>query len=309
MSSTLARCCARSAPLALFASRRGLAQAAWRPSWGRRLHASQTEKSPAVQWHQRGFAAASDSGSGAADFALAQGMACLRHGDFAKGQELLEEALRLGNEKGAAGLCDLGVMLEDQGNEAKACELYFKAAVGGNAQAAYNAGVIYQRTGHMDKAVKLWKKAYKGGLMAGAANLGAFYMYENDHARAVKYLEKARSAGERSAAGNLGNIYLQQGDEEKAGELFEESYRLGNVPSAFNLGVIRSNQGRMQEAEELFEEAHQYGIEAAAARLRRLATFYEKQGDQSKGRELRAKAEQPTRAPKFRDDIAVGVPY
>jgi TPR repeat protein len=168
-------------------------------------------------------------------------------------------------------------------DEAKAVELYKKAAELGNDIAMVNLGWAYARGNGITKdvvtAFEWYKKAVELGNPKGMYNLGVMYEYgrgvTKDEIKAVEWYNKAIELGNTNAMHNLGVLYGDgrgvAKDEIKAAELFKKAAELGNGDAAYNLGIMyRNGRGVAKDeakARELFKKSADLGSGTAMAKI------------------------------------------
>jgi TPR repeat protein/Leucine-rich repeat (LRR) protein len=183
--------------------------------------------------------------------------------------------------------CNLGVCYEHgtgvEKNQARAAELYAKAAEQGDARALSNLGVCYGNGTGVEKdearAAELYAKAAEQGDARGQCYLGVCYEHgkgvEKDEAKAVKLYAKAAEQGDARGLCNLGVCYeLGKGvekDEARAAELYAKAAEQGDARAQCNLGVCYTNGRGVEKDEaraaELYAKAAEQGDVAGQSLL------------------------------------------
>ncbi len=124
-------------------------------------------------------------------------------------------------------------------DDAKAAELYRKAADAGNSRGLVALGILYANGRGVEKddakAAELYRKAADAGNSDGMVNLGILYVsgrgVEQDDAKAAELYRKAADAGHSVGMFNLGILYEKrlgvEKDDAKAAELYRKAADAG----------------------------------------------------------------------------------
>ena len=169
-------------------------------------------------------------------------------------------------------------------DQAKAVELWRKAAESGHAESLFYLGSCYfDGVGgvpeNKEEAVKLWLKSAQKGYAMAQYNLGNSYIHGDgvpeDKEEAVKWWLKAAQQGCEMAEYNLGNSYFNgEGvpeDKKAAIEWWFKSAQKGYPLAQYNLGICYSNGKGVpvdkEEAVKWWLKAAQKGLAAAQFNL------------------------------------------
>ncbi len=173
--------------------------------------------------------------------------------EFDEAMKYFEQAEKAGNAKGLlaqAMLLDGSFGFEKQKNEAKADELYKKAADGGQVEGMLVLGkkklAKSKGQGKEGEEGLAWiQKAGEKGYGPAYVALGDAYvdgtLVKKDEAKAFSYYQKAADAGVPDAIAKVGVCY-ERGvgvakDEKKAFEQYKAALEKGSAAAAFNLAV------------------------------------------------------------------------
>lgn len=170
---------------------------------------------------------------------------------------------------------NIGYVLKQQGNTAKALEWYEKSLKireqlhdkKGIATSYNNIGLIYNNQGDIAKALDYYKSALKiqkeindlRGIAISSNNIGFIYYNQGDVPRALEWYDKSLKIresldDERDIAisyNNIGNVFNKQGDFPKALEHYNKSLKISEEAgdkktyalSLSTLGDLYKNQG------------------------------------------------------------------
>ena len=187
----------------------------------------------------------------------------------------------------------LGIVYQEQGDNPKALNLYFKALkivekAGDKIMISTlltNIGVVYWEQGNLDKALKYYSRALEidkelnnKELSITLGNIALIYHDQGDIKKALDYYNQAIKAAEETGnnnvipvnLGNVGDIYEERGDHKKALEYYYRALELeeksGNKTGiAYMLGKIGTHYASRKEyilAENFLKKALALNYEA-----------------------------------------------
>jgi len=217
--------------------------------------------------------------------ALAPGVAAYRSGDLATAEASLRP-LAAGNADAAAWL---GAVLLDRGADREALRLIQQAADAGSAEGNHRLGLINAQglagvPRNEAKAVELFEKAAAAGHTRARINLGILYLrgqgVTRDLVQARAWLEKAAAGSDAQALYALGRALSDSSgqaiaDPVRAADLFRRAAEKGHVLAGLRYGLALSEGNGVKRdpaaAQRWLMQAHQSGIPEAALAMADLA--------------------------------------
>jgi len=217
--------------------------------------------------------------------ALAPAVAAYRTGDLATAEASLRP-LAAGNADAAAWL---GAVLLDRGADREALRLIQQAADAGSAEGNHRLGLINAQglagvPRNEAKAVELFEKAAAAGHTRAQINLGILYLrgqgVARDLVQARAWLEKAAASGDPQALYALGRALSDSSgqaiaDPVRAADLFRRAAEKGHVLAGLRYGLALSEGNGVKRdpaaAQRWLMQAHQSGIPEAALAMADLA--------------------------------------
>ncbi|MFH8343009.1 tetratricopeptide repeat protein [Streptomyces sp. AM6-12] len=192
---------------------------------------------------------------------------------YDKGSEEAEGWLRKGSLLGdVTSMAALGALLYAQGDGAEAEQWLTDAAEAGSAEAgsaeaAFNLGVLLNERGDQEAALGWWRRAGELGNPEAANNVSVALMSAGKPEEAVSWMRKAAEGGVTYAAFNLALVLSGQGDSRGAEIWLRQAASNGHNGAAYNLALARARAGRMDEAEVWYRQAALHGDADAANNL------------------------------------------
>jgi len=217
--------------------------------------------------------------------ALAPAVAAYRSGDLATAEASLRP-LAAGNADAAAWL---GAVLLDRGADREALRLIQQAADAGSAEGNHRLGLINAQglagvPRNEAKAVELFEKAAAAGHTRAQINLGILYLrgqgVTRDLVQARAWLEKAAASDDAQALYALGRALSDSSgqaiaDPVRAADLFRRAAEKGHVLAGLRYGLALSEGNGVKRdtaaAQRWLMQAHQSGIPEAALAMADLA--------------------------------------
>jgi len=217
--------------------------------------------------------------------ALAPAVAAYRSGDLATAEANLRP-LAAGNADAAAWL---GAVLLDRGADREALRLIQQAADTGSAEGNHRLGLINAQglagvPRNEAKAVELFEKAAAAGHTRAQINLGILYLrgqgVTRDLVQARAWLEKAAASDDAQALYALGRALSDSSgqaiaDPVRAADLFRRAAEKGHVLAGLRYGLALSEGNGVKRdpaaAQRWLMQAHQSGIPEAALAMADLA--------------------------------------
>ena len=217
--------------------------------------------------------------------ALAPAVAAYRTGDLATAEASLRP-LAAGNADAAAWL---GAVLLDRGGDREALRLIQQAADAGSAEGNHRLGLINAQglagvPRNEAKAVELFEKAAAAGHTRAQINLGILYLrgqgVTRDLVQARAWLEKAAASDDAQALYALGRALSDSSgqaiaDPVRAADLFRRAAEKGHVLAGLRYGLALSEGNGVKRdpaaAQRWLMQAHQSGIPEAALAMADLA--------------------------------------
>jgi len=217
--------------------------------------------------------------------ALAPAVAAYRSGDLATAEASLRP-LAAGNADAAAWL---GAVLLDRGGDREALRLIQQAADAGSAEGNHRLGLINAQglagvPRNEAKAVELFEKAAAAGHTRAQINLGILYLrgqgVTRDLVQARAWLEKAAASDDAQALYALGRALSDSSgqaiaDPVRAADLFRRAAEKGHVLAGLRYGLALSEGNGVKRdpaaAQRWLMQAHQSGIPEAALAMADLA--------------------------------------
>jgi uncharacterized protein len=224
-------------------------------------------------------------GASDAPTALAPGIAAYRSGDLATAETSFR-ALNAGNADAEAWL---GAVLLDRGADRDALRLIQRAAEAGSAEGNHRLGLIYAQglagvPRNEARALELFQKAAATGHTRAQINLAILYLrgqgVPRDLVQARAWLEKAATSGDPQALYALGRALSDSegqavADPYRAADLFRRAAEKGHVLAGLRYGLALAEGNGVKRdpvaAQRLLMQAHQSGIPEAALALGDLA--------------------------------------
>ncbi|WP_067811314.1 tetratricopeptide repeat protein [Actinomadura kijaniata] len=204
------------------------------------------------------------------------GVAAIRQGDDARAEELFRRAAATGH---AGSALELGLAAERRGEPEEAERRYREAADGGDPGGVLNLAVLVEKR-DVPAAMELYRRAWELGSHAAAFNLGRLYDDDGrgDLEQAATWYGRAAERGNAGAAFNLGFVCADRGDTGGMLASWRRAAELGHPRAAGALGDHHANGGDLDTAVTWFRRAvYEAGDEAAA---RRLDELYRAHGDE-----------------------------
>lgn len=208
--------------------------------------------------------------------------------DSGAGIDWLARAAERGSAQAQYNLAVAYSMTEEEGNRARAVELFTRAAEQGLPEARHNLAVLCmtgEGTGRdAPRAIRLFGQAAEGGYAHSAFYLGMIYLAGNgvpvDKAEALKWFRRAGELGLPEAWHNIGAMYYRgdgvQKDENEALRWFRMAADQGCGESQYNLGLV------LVKGPDTKERGLEYLRQAAEQGIREASDYLRESGDKIK---------------------------
>jgi len=239
----------------------------------------------------------------------------IERGDYAKAEELLEDAACQHSMAAAETYAELASLQRIQYRHAKAATYWQKAAAllpedkkEERALYLHNAGYDFDCVARYADALPLYEQSlairreigFKAGEGVTLNNIGQIYAARGDYVAALQYLEQSlsisREVGDKEMEGatldNIGQSYHDRGDYDKALLLYEQSLVIrreiddkeGEGTTLNNIGQIYDAKGDYDKALLLYEQSlaisQEIGDKAGeGATMNNISQIYSARGD------------------------------
>ena len=162
---------------------------------------------------------------------------------------------------------ELGAVLAEEGDAARAEAAFRRADAEGHGSAASNLGVLLEQRGDPAGAEAAYRRADQRGDATGAFNLGAMLADRGDLVGAESAFRRADQRGDPAASFNVGKLMEERNDLFGAEAAFRRADERDHPSGAARLGMLLEHRGDLSGAEAAYRRADRRGDAVGAFEL------------------------------------------